>query len=119
MAPHSRSHRPLAWVLFGTGGFFVAFFFPIHILLTGLLQPLGFAPSPERQSMLTLLENPLTRFYLAALLIFAIWHAGYRLRDTICDLFAIRPLDKVVMGLCYISAAAVSIAVIALLVCVP
>ena len=105
--------------MFGTGGFLVAFFFPIHILLTGILQPLGVVPSPDRQSMLTLLENPLTRIYLAALLIFAIWHAAYRLRDLICDLFGVRPLDKVVMMVCYLGATAVSIAAAALLIGVP
>jgi len=119
MAHAHRSHRPLAWVMFGTGGFMVAFFFPIHILLSGILQPLGFVPSPDRQSMLTLLENPLTRIYLGALLTFAIWHAAYRIRDTLCDVLGIRPLDKVVMAACYGSAAAVTIAIGALLVCVP
>lgn len=119
MAHAHRSHRPLFWVLFGTGGFFVAFFFPIHILLSGILQPLGFVPSPDRHSMLTLLENPLTRIYLGALLTFAIWHAAYRIRDTLCDVFGIRPLDQVVMWVCYLGASAVTIAIGSLLICVP
>ena len=119
MAHAHRSHRPLAWVMFGTGGFLVAFFFPIHILLTGILQPLGFVPTPDRQSMLKLLEQPLTRIYLAVLLIFAIWHAAYRLRDTICDVFGVRPLDKIVMALCYFGATAVTIAIVTVLVTVP
>jgi fumarate reductase subunit D len=114
-----RSNRPLAWILFGTGGFLVAFFFPIHIALTGILQPLGFVPSPDRQSMLTLLEHPITRLYLAVLLIFAFWHAGYRLRDTICDAFGVRSIDTVVMALCYGGATVATIATLWLLVCVP
>ncbi len=64
MAAH-RSNRPLAWLTFGTGGFLVAFFFPIHILLTGFLVPLGLVPDPGRASMLHLLEHPLTQIYLA------------------------------------------------------
>ncbi len=119
MAHTQRSHRPVFWVLFGTGGFLVAFFYPIHILLSGLLQPLRLVPSPDRSQLLTLLENPLTRIYLAALLIFAIWHAAYRIRDTLCDLLGIRPLDEVVMGLCYIGASAVTVAVGWLLIFVP
>jgi fumarate reductase subunit D len=118
MAAH-RSHRPLAWLMFGTGGFLVAFFFPIHIVLTGLAQPLGLVPTPSRASMLTLLEHPLTRLYLAILLIFAFWHAAYRLRDTICDAFDMRQLDVVVVSICYAGAAIGTIATIVLLIHVP
>jgi fumarate reductase subunit D len=118
MAAH-RSNRPLAWLTFGTGGFLVAFFFPIHILLTGFLVPLGLVPDPGRASMLHLLEHPLTQIYLAVLLIFAFWHAAYRLRDLICDMLDIRQLDTVVMALCYSAAAVGSIATIVLLVQVP
>jgi succinate dehydrogenase subunit D len=118
MAAH-RSHRPLAWLMFGTGGFLVAFFFPIHIALTGLAQPLGLVPTPSRASMLTLLEHPLTRLYLAILLIFAFWHAAYRLRDTICDAFDMRQLDVVVVSICYAGAALGTIATIVLLIRVP
>ncbi len=118
MAAH-RSNRPLAWMTFGIGGFLVAFFFPIHILLTGFLLPLGFLPDPGQASLLRLLEHPLTQIYLAFLLIFAFWHAAYRLRDLICDMLHIRQLDTVVMALCYAAATAGSIATIALLVQVP
>ncbi len=113
-----RSHRPLAWLLFGTGGFLVAFFFPIHILLT-ILQPLGLVPDPGQASMLELLRNPLTRLYLAVLLIAAFWHAAYRLRDTICDAFGVRQIDVLIVSLCYAGATIASIATIVLLVRVP
>lgn len=119
MTAHSRSHRPLAWLLFGTGGFLVAFFFPIHILLSGLLQPLGVLPDPGQASLLALLRNPLTRLYLGVLLIFAFWHAAYRLRDTICDALAMRQVDLIVVWLCYGAAAAATVATVALLLCVP
>jgi fumarate reductase subunit D len=114
-----RSNRPLAWLLFGTGGFLVAFFFPMHIFLTGFAQPLGLVATPSRESMLTLLERPLTRIYLAVVLIFAFWHAAYRLRDTICDVLDVRRLDTVVVSLCYAAAAVGTIATLVLLVCVP
>jgi len=118
MSAH-RSNRPLAWLLFGTGGFLVAFFFPIHIFLTGFAEPLGLVPTPSRASMLTLLEHPLTRLYLAALLIFAFWHAAYRLRDLICDALDLRRLDTVVVSLCYAGATLGTLATLWLLVCVP
>ncbi len=114
-----RSNRPLAWLLFGTGGFLVAFFFPIHIFLTGFAEPLGFVPTPSRASMLTLLEHPLTRIYLAVLLIFAFWHAAYRMRDMICDALDLRQLDTVIVAFCYAGATIGTIVTIVLLVCVP
>jgi len=119
MTAHSRSNRPLAWLLFGTGGFLVAFFFPIHILLTGILQPLGVLRDPGQASLLTLLESPLTRLYLAVLLICAFWHAAYRLRDTICDALAMRQIDLVIVSLCYAGATIASVATIVLLIRVP
>jgi fumarate reductase subunit D len=119
MTAHNRSHRPLAWLLFGTGGFLVAFFFPIHILLSGLLLPLGVLPDPGQPSMLALLENPLTRIYLAVLLIFAFWHAAYRLRDTICDALAVRQIDLIIVSLCYGAATVATIATLVLLIRVP
>ena len=118
MTAHSRSNRPLAWLLFGTGGFLVAFFFPIHILLN-LLQPLGVVADPGRASMLTLLRYPLARVYLGILLVFAFWHAAYRLRDTICDALAVRQIDIVIFALCYGGAVVATVATIVVLVAVP
>jgi fumarate reductase subunit D len=120
MAEHAhRSNRPLGWVMFGAGGFLVAFFFPIHILLTGIVQPLGFVATPDRRWMLNLLEYPLTRIYLGGLLVFAFWHAAYRLRDTICDALGVRALDDVIMFACYLGATVGTLATIWLLIMVP
>jgi len=100
---------------FGIGGFLVAFCFPVHILLTGFLVPLGLLPDPGRESMLHLLNQPLTRIYLAFLLIFAFWHAAYRLRDLLCDMFGVRRVDVLVAAACYGAAIVGSVAVIFLL----
>jgi fumarate reductase subunit D len=116
---HSRSHRPLVWLLFGTGGFLVAFFFPIHILLSGLLQPLGVLPDPGQARLLALLRHPITRIYLGVLLVFAFWHAAYRLRDTICDALSVRQIDLVIVWSCYAAATVATVATVVLLVDVP
>jgi fumarate reductase subunit D len=118
MSSH-RSNRPIAWMAFGIGGFLVAFFFPVHIFLFGIAQPLGLVRDPGYQSMLDLVHAPLTRLYLAVLLIFAFWHAAYRLRDTICDAAAMRQLDIVVAAVCYGGAIAGTIATVVMLLRVP
>ena len=114
-----RSHRPLPWMAFGLGGFLVAFFFPVHIFIYGMALPLGWVPTPSYASALHLLEAPLTRIYLGILLIFALWHAGYRIRDTICDAFNVRSLDVVILALCFGGALVGSITTIWLLCHVP
>jgi succinate dehydrogenase subunit D len=118
MAAH-RSNRPLGWLLFGTGGFLVAFFLPVHVLLYGLLIPLGFVPDPGYQATLELLHAPLTRIYLFFLLALAFFHAGYRIRDTLCDMLGVRQLDVVLAALCYGGAIAGTTATFVLLVTVP
>jgi fumarate reductase subunit D len=114
-----RSHRPLPWMAFGIGGFLVAFFFPVHIFLFGIALPLGWFRTPSYPSALHLLHAPATRIYLGILLIFAFFHAGYRIRDTICDAFDVRSLDTVIMALCFGAALAGSLYTIALLASVP
>jgi succinate dehydrogenase subunit D len=114
-----RSNRPLPWMLFGIGGFLVAIFFPIHILLYGIVLPLGWLPYPTYESTLRLLEAPGTRVYLGIILVFAFWHSAYRIRDTICDAFDVRQLDILIAALCYAGATAGTIATIVLLCYVP
>jgi len=114
-----RSHRPLPWMAFGLGGFLVAFFFPAHIFIYGIAQPLGLLPTPSYASTLHLLEAPLTRIYLGVLLISAFWHAAYRLRDAICDAFDVRSLDTVIWALSFGGAIVGSLVTIVLLCRVP
>jgi fumarate reductase subunit D len=118
MAGH-RSNRPLPWMIFGIGGFLVAFLFPVHIFLYGMALPLGWLPSPDYQSTMALVRHPLTRIYLGILLVFAFWHAGYRIRDTVCDAFAMRHVDVVVASLCFAFALAGTVATIVALCWLP
>jgi fumarate reductase subunit D len=118
-AAHHRSNRPLPWMAFGIGGFLVAFFFPVHIFLYGIAMPLGWLPTPSYHSTLMLVHNPLTRIYLGLLLIFAFWHAGYRMRDNLCDTFAMRRVDTVVMAACFAFSLAGTIATVVTLCYVP
>jgi fumarate reductase subunit D len=74
-----RSNEPIVWFLFGTGGFFAAFFLPIHILLYGILFPLGALHDPGYGPTFALLQNPLTRIYLFLLVTFCFFHAAHRM----------------------------------------
>ena len=118
MAAH-RSNRPLPWMVFGIGGFLVAFLFPVHIFLYGIAFPLGWLSQPSYQSTVALVHSPITRIYLGILLTFAFWHAGYRIRDTICDAFAMRRVDTIVAALCFAFALAGTVVTVIVLCLFP
>jgi fumarate reductase subunit D len=117
--PAKRSNEPIVWFLFGVGGFFAAFFLPIHILLYGLLFPLGALHDPGYGRTLSLLENPLTRIYLFLLLGFCFFHAAHRMRHALSDVLDMRHLDLILAFLFYGGALIGTIAAICLLVTVP
>jgi fumarate reductase subunit D len=106
-------------MVFGIGGFLVAFFFPVHIFVYGIAMPLGWLPSPTYQSTLALVHSPLTRIYLGVLLLFAFWHAAYRIRDTVCDAFAMRQVDTIVAATCLAFAIAGSVLTMIALFAIP
>jgi len=119
MSAAHRSNRPLPWMVFGIGGFLVAFFFPVHIFVYGIALPLGWVPAPSYQSTVAPVHSPLTRIYLGVLLIVAFWHAGYRIRDTLCDALAMRQVDTIVAAACFAFALVGTIATIVALCYVP
>ncbi|RMF77386.1 MAG: fumarate reductase subunit D [Nitrospirae bacterium] len=104
---HARpSVEPFWWFLFAIGGTFAALFLPVHILVHGILAPLGVvreeATSYER--MVAWLSNPLVRLYLLALISLPLFHAAHRIKFTCIDLgWRISPATLSV--LCYGTAA--------------
>ncbi|HTT77183.1 MAG TPA: fumarate reductase subunit FrdD [Candidatus Binataceae bacterium] len=114
-----RSNEPIVWFLFGLGGFFAAFFLPVHVLFYGLLFPFKALPDPGYGPTLALLRYPLTRIYLGLLLTFCFFHAAHRIRLTLSDVFDMRHLNVVLAFLCYGSAIAGTIILIWQLVVVP
>jgi succinate dehydrogenase subunit D len=117
--PVHRSNRPLGWLVFGTGGFLVAFLLPAQIFLYGIAIPLGLVPDPGYQSTLELLRQPLTRIYLFVMLAFALFHAAYRMKDTLADMLDMRKIEIVLAYLCYGGAVAGTVAALWLLYWVP
>jgi fumarate reductase subunit D len=111
----NRSNRPLGWLVFGAGGFLVAFMLPIQVFLYGIAIPLGLIRDPGYQGTLELLQHPLTKLYLFILVSLAFFHAAYRIKDTIADTLWMRQLDTVLAYLCYGGALAGTIAAIVVL----
>ncbi len=101
MSSAKRSNEPIVWFLFGVGGFFAAYFLPIHIMLYGLAFPLGLAPDPGYDKTYALLQNPLTRLYLFVLIMFCFFHAAHRMRLTLSDILNMRHLNTILAFVCY------------------
>ena len=114
-----RSNEPVVWLLFGSGGFIVAFFLPVHIFLYAIAFPLRWLPDPGYASTLALLRHPLTRVYLGLLLFFCFFHAAHRIRLTLSDVFNMRSLNTLLGAVCYGGAIIGTILTIFLLATVP
>jgi fumarate reductase subunit D len=95
-----KSIEPLLWTLFSAGGVLAALFVPIHLLLFGLLVPLGWA-APSYEHLYALLRHPLTRIYLFVLCSLALCHGAHRFRYTLYDGLQIKHLNELINFLCY------------------
>jgi fumarate reductase subunit D len=113
-----KTMEPLLWTLFSGGGVLAALFAPVHLLLFGLVVPLGLA-QPSYRHLLAVLENPLTRLYLFVLCTLALFHGAHRFRYTLYDGLQIKHLNEVINVLCYGGAVVGSVLTIYLLWRVP
>ena len=76
---------PLLWFLFSAGGTVAALLFPLHVLVTGLLIPLGWIDVPGYDSMVSLVSHALVRLYLFVLISLPLFHGAHRFRYTLYD----------------------------------
>ena len=96
-----KTIEPFLWTLFSGGGVLAALLLPVHLLLFGLLIPLGAAPDPGRAHLLAVLHHPLTRVYLFVLCTLALFHAAHRFRFTLYDGLQIKHLNELINTFCY------------------
>jgi fumarate reductase subunit D len=73
------------WFMFAQGGVLAAILLPVHILLQGILGPLGYVNvvTPDNT---TILSNPLVKLYLLVLIAVPFFHFAHRLRYLLVDL---------------------------------
>ncbi len=108
----ARSHKPVIWSLFATGGTFAAFVTPVMILITGLAINFGLLPAEalSYERVLAVVQNPIGKGVVFLAIFLPAWHAAHRLRITAHD-FGIRA-DKTVMTVCYSLAALATVVTI-------
>lgn len=91
-APESLRRPALShlffWFLFANGGVITALLLPVHVLVQGILGPLGIVPVVDQHydTWIRALGNPLVKLYLLVLITFAFFHFAHRIRYLLTDL---------------------------------
>lgn len=99
-----KNNDPFWWTLFGAGGTISAFFIPVHAFLFGIAIPLGLFAAPDYESLLELVQHPLSRIYLFALISLSLFHWAHRFRYTLYDGLQLKHLEQYIVVFCYGSA---------------
>ena len=93
MSEESRRTRPALdhlfyWFMFANGGVITALLLPVHVLVQGILGPLGIVRSVDQHydTWINILGNPLVKLYLLVLIFFAFFHFAHRIRYFLTDL---------------------------------
>jgi fumarate reductase subunit D len=75
------------WFMFSQGGLFAAVLLPVHILVQGILGPLGVVPVVDRHydTWISILGNPIVKLYLLVLIALPFFHFAHRLRYLLVD----------------------------------
>ena len=91
MSAHSQQKPALAhlfwWFMFANGGGLAAIVLPVHILVQGVLGPLGIVPVVDQHydTWISILGNPIVKLYLLALIALPFFHFAHRLRYLLVD----------------------------------
>jgi fumarate reductase subunit D len=87
------THRPAYahlfwWFMFAQGGVIAAILIPVHILVQGILGPLGVVHVVDRHydTWINVLANPIVKLYLLVLISVPFFHFAHRLRYLLVDL---------------------------------
>ena len=73
------------WFMFAQGGVVAAVLLPVHIVLNGILGPLGVV-RVVTPSDTAVLSNPIVKLYLLVLIAVPFFHFAHRLRYLLVDL---------------------------------
>ncbi len=106
------------WFMFSQGGVIAALLIPVHVLVQGILGPLGFVHVVDRHydTWVNVLGNPLVKLYLLVLISFPFFHFAHRLRYLLVD-FGLHAAKSVpAQALFYGGAVAVTLITIYILV---
>ena len=96
-----RPVTPVLWMLFGAGGTIAALLYPIHLVLLGLIFPLGWLQPPSYEVLHRMVAHPLARLYVFVLISLPLFHWAHRFRYTLYDGLQLKHLFRFIAVLCY------------------
>jgi len=96
-----KSYVAFFWGLFSAGGVAAAFLLPVHVFLFGLAFPLAWIKPPSYESLLDLIQYPVTRLYLLVLCVLSLFHWAHRFRYALFDGAQIKHLNDVIVVATY------------------
>ena len=99
-----RPITPFLWTLFGAGGTIAALLFPVHLVLSGLVFPLGALEAPSYDVLYALVRHPVARLYLLVVITLPLFHWAHRFRYTLYDVLQLKHLYRLIAVLCYSAA---------------
>jgi fumarate reductase subunit D len=70
-------------------------------VLLGIAIPLGWLTAPDYDSVLALVQHPLARIYLFALISLSLFHWAHRFRYTLYDGLMLKHLELYIVIICY------------------
>jgi fumarate reductase subunit D len=81
MQPRPAYGHAFWWAIFAVGGMVAAILLPAHILIQGVLGPLGVIPylDGDYAAFSRVLANPLAKLYVLVLVSLPVFHAAHRL----------------------------------------
>ena len=74
---------------------------PILVFLIGVAIPLGWVAAPDYESILGLIESPLTRIVLFGVITLSLFHWAHRFRFTLYDGLQLKHLEALIVVLTY------------------
>ncbi len=100
---HPVHSEPFYWLLFTAGGGVSAFLFPAHIVILGIAWAAGWLPDDafSYERVLDLVQNPLAKIYLFALIVLPLFHAAHRIRYGIRHELRVEENKHIVASACY------------------
>ena len=105
------------WFMFAQGGVLAAILIPVHILVQGILGPLGIVKVVDRHydTWISILGNPIVKLYLLVLISLPFFHFAHRLRYLLVDLGVPAAKNRVAQVIFYGGAVVVTLLTIYLL----
>ena len=98
----AKSNEPIWWSLFSAGGMIAAMVFPVLIIITGIIVPLGLVnDNPLNFARIySAVSHPVIKLVLFVVISLPLFHWAHRFRFTLVDI-GLKPMSTFISIICY------------------